>query len=63
MEKYAPVRQSNGQARQLPHEYIPTETGPRFAPEQIVVLRRSNCRAFFPQLAQWRSELSLPSVR
>eukprot|EP00969_Alexandrium_andersonii_P144098 6372152-Alexandrium_andersonii.AAC.1 len=63
MEKYDPVRRSSGQARQLPHEYIPTEAWPRFAPEQIVALRRSNCRAFFPQLAQWYSELSSPSVR
>eukprot|EP00969_Alexandrium_andersonii_P140537 6216265-Alexandrium_andersonii.AAC.1 len=39
MEKYDPVRRSDGQARQLPHEHIPADAWPRFAPEQIVVLR------------------------
>eukprot|EP00969_Alexandrium_andersonii_P014898 651086-Alexandrium_andersonii.AAC.1 len=57
MLRHAPVRQQDGTARQLPREYIPMGTWPVYAPEQVIMLRRSNCRAFFPQLAKWRSEL------
>eukprot|EP00969_Alexandrium_andersonii_P150854 6670347-Alexandrium_andersonii.AAC.1 len=56
MEKYDPIRMKNGVARQLPHEYIPVGVWPLFAPEQVIMLRRSNCRAFFRQLAQWYAQ-------
>eukprot|EP00969_Alexandrium_andersonii_P286189 12652216-Alexandrium_andersonii.AAC.1 len=52
MLKYEPVRRSDGQARLRPPEYLPSDKWPRFAPEQVIVLRRSNCRAIFPQLAK-----------
>eukprot|EP00969_Alexandrium_andersonii_P116029 5130863-Alexandrium_andersonii.AAC.1 len=45
-----------------PPEYLPTGKWPRFAPEQVIMLRRSNCRAFFPQLAKWYGELSQPTI-
>eukprot|EP00969_Alexandrium_andersonii_P163292 7218521-Alexandrium_andersonii.AAC.1 len=53
---HAPVRTADGRARLLPHEYIPTDVQPRFAPEQVVAIRRSNCRTFCPLLAQWHDE-------
>eukprot|EP00969_Alexandrium_andersonii_P194904 8609562-Alexandrium_andersonii.AAC.1 len=28
VEKYKPIRRSNGEARQLPHEYIPVDCWP-----------------------------------
>eukprot|EP00969_Alexandrium_andersonii_P100274 4423680-Alexandrium_andersonii.AAC.1 len=30
---------------------------PVYAPEQVLMLRRSTCWAFFPQLAKWHLEL------
>eukprot|EP00969_Alexandrium_andersonii_P171935 7599925-Alexandrium_andersonii.AAC.1 len=39
MLRYAPVRQSDGAARQLPHEYIPMGVWPVYAPEQVIMLR------------------------
>eukprot|EP00969_Alexandrium_andersonii_P251196 11102775-Alexandrium_andersonii.AAC.1 len=44
MEKYKPVRKSDGSARQLPTEYLPMNGWPTYAAEQVIVLRRSNCR-------------------
>eukprot|EP00969_Alexandrium_andersonii_P173874 7686232-Alexandrium_andersonii.AAC.1 len=35
---------------------------PTYAPEQVIMLRWSNCRACFPQLAKWHSELTKQSV-
>eukprot|EP00969_Alexandrium_andersonii_P127114 5618334-Alexandrium_andersonii.AAC.1 len=35
---------------------------PCYAPEQVIMLRRTNCRAFFPQLAKWHSELTPPAL-
>eukprot|EP00969_Alexandrium_andersonii_P207678 9174641-Alexandrium_andersonii.AAC.1 len=63
MERCDPGRQPDGAARLLPHEYIPIGTWPMFAPEQIIALRMSNCRACFPQLAHWYDELSQPTVQ
>eukprot|EP00969_Alexandrium_andersonii_P159990 7069217-Alexandrium_andersonii.AAC.1 len=51
------VRRRNGMARSLPNEYVSIECQPQYAPEEIIMLRRANCRRFFPQLAQWRREL------
>eukprot|EP00969_Alexandrium_andersonii_P227321 10039312-Alexandrium_andersonii.AAC.1 len=30
---------------------------PQYARGQIIMLRRANCRSFFPQLAQWHLEM------
>eukprot|EP00969_Alexandrium_andersonii_P038674 1695373-Alexandrium_andersonii.AAC.1 len=52
------VRRRNGTPRTLPSQYLSVDVQPQYAPEQISVLRRANCRRFFPQHAQWHSELS-----
>eukprot|EP00969_Alexandrium_andersonii_P312658 13814183-Alexandrium_andersonii.AAC.1 len=42
----------DGQPRLLPHEYVPVEVRPSFAPGQASMPRLSNCRVVPPQLAQ-----------
>eukprot|EP00969_Alexandrium_andersonii_P314201 13880981-Alexandrium_andersonii.AAC.1 len=52
MLRCEPVRMPDGRARLLPPEYLPMGKWPCYAPEQVIVLRRSNCRAFFPPTGQ-----------
>eukprot|EP00969_Alexandrium_andersonii_P183163 8093341-Alexandrium_andersonii.AAC.1 len=51
------VRRRKGTPRSLPREYVAIKYQPQYAPEEIIMLRRANCRSFFPQLAQWHLEL------
>eukprot|EP00969_Alexandrium_andersonii_P245524 10850197-Alexandrium_andersonii.AAC.1 len=38
------VRRRSGAPRTLPHQYLPIEQQPLYAPESIIMLRRANCR-------------------
>eukprot|EP00969_Alexandrium_andersonii_P142434 6297998-Alexandrium_andersonii.AAC.1 len=44
-------------------EYVAIESQPQYARGQIIMLRRANCKMFFPQLAQWHSELDRGSLQ
>eukprot|EP00969_Alexandrium_andersonii_P293790 12984449-Alexandrium_andersonii.AAC.1 len=56
------VRRRDGAPRTLPNQYLAIDVQPQYVPEQIIMLRRANCRVFFPELAQWHSELGRRSL-